>query len=158
MTHERWTRRTRVPAPSVLCKLPRRDQRQILKLCTLQHSNARPSSRHWAPHSRNNVRIPPLQDKDHVPWLRLVRRLQPLRVLLLTEPLLRPAPLKGRVARRVVWRMTSPGDLSQWWAGRKIPRGLAGPQHKTFGVCAGQPVRYYGQDLHGSRMVGLVRD
>jgi hypothetical protein len=34
---------------------------------------------------------------------------RPLRVLRLTDPLLRPAPPKGRAARRVEWRMTLPG-------------------------------------------------
>jgi hypothetical protein len=46
-------------------------------------------------------------------------------VLQRTEPLLWPAPPKGRVARRVEWRMTLPGDPSQSWAGKKIPRGSA---------------------------------
>jgi hypothetical protein len=45
------------------------------------------------------------------------------RVLQRTEPLLRPAPPKGRVARRVEWRRTLPWDPNHGPVG-KSPEGL----------------------------------
>ncbi len=64
----------------------------------------------------------PLPGRDRVPSLRLACRLQPLRVLRLTDPLLRPAPTKGRPARRVDWRMSVTGIRANYGPVENPPR------------------------------------
>ncbi len=82
-----------------------------------------------APNSRKAACAPPFAGSRHVSMAPLgppaVAR---FRVLQRTEPLPGPAPPKGRVALRVEWRMTLPGDPSPCWAGRagrKIARASA---------------------------------
>ncbi len=116
--------------PSIL---PCRDQGQNAKPCPMPDAAFAhvPSSRPKAPISRINGTLP-VRDRVTSHGSAWSAGFRPLRVLHRTEPLLRPAPPKGREARRVEWRMNLPIGtdwirqsaliMGRW----KVPRGAAG--------------------------------